>query len=119
MKDAHNLDHIVSAHPVEDEVRANGEFEVSGANVVRAAARDGAARKAVEAFSEQPHISVGLSLVPALGRIGPDAGKVAARGGGEADLHLLPGRLAHRGEEGVGFELLKVAAGLAFIECGP
>lgn len=67
MEDADNLDYVGCAQPVKDEVRADSELEIAGANVVRAAALGEAARKAVEAFSEQAHIPFGLSLVPAFG----------------------------------------------------
>lgn len=118
MEDAHDLDRI-AIDPVEGEVRADRQLEVTGANVRSVAALHGARGKPVEPVHDQPHITIGLGLIPALGGVAPDARQIAAGSSGEADLHLLTGRLAHRGEKAVGIEFLEVAALFAFDQCRP
>lgn len=87
VQDSHDLDHSRGTYAIEDKVRLNGELEVAGADSLCTSALEDAAGEAVEAIGQQSHVAVGLSIIPAFGRVGPYSGEVAASRGGKADAH--------------------------------
>jgi hypothetical protein len=87
MQDAHDLDHIGSRRPIEEEMRADRELEIAGSDILDAAALDCPTGEAVESIADQPDIAIRLGFTPARGGVRPDPGEVAPGRSGKSDLH--------------------------------